>query len=126
VDVTLINSEIMDQALVGNAERSFYEELLSAGVKIYWYHYPVLLHSKHMTIDDDIATIGSSNFDMRSFQLDLEVTLVVYDKNVVKDLRKIEDNYMSKSKKVSYDKWRKRPIRTIFIENIARLTSSLQ
>lgn len=126
VDVTLINSEIMDQALVGHAEHSFYEELLAAGVKIFWYHYPVLLHSKHMSIDDDIATIGSSNFDMRSFQLDLEVTLVAYDKSVVSDLRKIEDDYISNSKQLSYVKWRERPLKTILFENIARLTSAIQ
>ena len=67
VDVTLIVSEIGDQFLVFHAQRSYYEELLSSGVKIYLYRSPVLLHSKFIIIDDDIAVIGSSNLDIRSF-----------------------------------------------------------
>ena len=70
VDVTLFNSEASDQFLVSHAERSYYEDLLRAGVKIYQYKAPTLLHSKHITIDDDIAIIGSSNLDIRSFQLE--------------------------------------------------------
>src|SRR5205807_1480135 len=76
VDIKLINSEVSDQFLVGNAERSYYEDLLHAGVKIYQYNAPILLHSKTMSIDDDMAVIGSSNLDMRSFHLNLEVTLI--------------------------------------------------
>ncbi|HXX78607.1 MAG TPA: cardiolipin synthase, partial [Ktedonobacteraceae bacterium] len=87
VDVTLINSEAMDQFFVGNAERSYYEELLGAGVNVYQYKAPILLHTKTISIDDDIAVIGSSNLDMRSFHLNLEVTLVCYDARVVADLR---------------------------------------
>jgi cardiolipin synthase len=71
VNVTLIVSEIGDQFMVYHAQRSFYEELMKAGVKIYRYGSPVLLHAKHLTIDDDIAVVGSSNMDLRSFQLDL-------------------------------------------------------
>jgi cardiolipin synthase A/B len=101
VDIKLINSEVSDQFLVSNAERSYYEDLLNAGVKIYQYNAPILLHSKTMSIDDDIAVIGSSNLDMRSFQLNLEVTLICYDSKVVADLRQIEANYICKSKQVN-------------------------
>jgi cardiolipin synthase len=126
VEVVMINSEIMDQAMVGNAQRSFYEELLKAGVIIYMYKWPVLLHSKHMTIDDDIAVIGSSNLDMRSFQLDLEVTLVAYDKSVVKDLHKIQVKNIAKSSRLTLKEWQKRPLKSKLKENIARLTSAVQ
>jgi cardiolipin synthase len=126
VDVTMINSEVMDQAMVGHAQRSYYEELLKAGVKIYWYESPVLLHSKHITIDDDIAVIGSSNLDMRSFQLNLEVTMVAYDKNIVKALRKIEAADLKNSKKLTYKKWRKRPLKSKMLDDLARLTAALQ
>jgi len=126
VDVTLINSEIIDQALVGHAQRSFYNELLRAGVKIYWYESPVLLHSKHITIDDDIAVIGSSNLDMRSFQLNLEVTLVAYDKNVVKNLRKVEATNLRHAHKLNLTTWRARPLRSKMLDDLARLTSALQ
>src|SRR5713226_4587064 len=101
VDVTLINSEASDQFLVSHAQRSYYEELLKAGVKIYWYPAPVLLHAKHISIDDDIAVIGSSNLDIRSFQLNLEVTLVCYDAGVVADLRQVEAAYIRQSSLVN-------------------------
>ena len=126
VDVTLINSEAMDQFFVGNAERSYYEELLGAGVKIYQYKAPVLLHTKTISIDDDIAVIGSSNLDMRSFHLNLEITLVCYDSQVVADLRPIEENYIRKSKQVHLEEWKARSVRNIFFENVTRLTSALQ
>jgi cardiolipin synthase len=126
VNITLINSEAVDQFFVGNAERSYYEELLGAGVKIYQYKAPVLLHTKTISIDDDIAVIGSSNLDMRSFHLNLEVTLICYDSQVVADLRPIEENYIRKSKQLHLEEWKARSVSNIFFENVARLTSALQ
>ncbi len=70
-------SEIGDQPVVYHAQRSYYEELLKAGVRIWMYRAPYILHSKHFTIDDDVAVIGSSNMDMRSFSLNMEVSLMV-------------------------------------------------
>jgi len=55
VDIKLVNSQVSDQFLVSHAERSYYEDLLTAGVKVYQYNAPILLHSKTMSIDDDIA-----------------------------------------------------------------------
>ena len=126
VEVIMLNSDIIDQKMVGHAQRSFYEQLLVAGVKIYWYPWPILLHSKHLTIDDEISVIGSSNFDIRSFQLDLEVSLVVYDQATTKDLHKIENIYISRSKLVKLSDWHKRPQRSKLLDNLARLTSALQ
>lgn len=126
VKVTMINSEAMDQLLVGHAQRSFYEELLKAGVRIYLYNAPVLLHSKFMTIDNDLATIGSSNLDIRSFLLDLEVTLISYDARVVRKLRTIEKDYLSRSKPIMLAEWQARPRHKILLDNLARLTSALQ
>ena len=126
VDVTLINSEVSDQFLVSNAERSYYEDLLNAGVQIYQYNAPILLHSKTMSIDDEIAVIGSSNLDMRSFHLNLEVTLICYDAQVVADLRPIEATFIKKSKQVYLKEWKTRSVRKILFENISRLTAALQ
>lgn len=126
VEVIMINSEVIDQALVAHAQRSYYEELLKAGVKIYWYEKPILLHSKHITIDDDIAVIGSSNLDMRSFQLNLEVTLVCYDKSIVKTLRKIEDNCLKSSNRILLKKWQSRPLRSKMLDDLARITAAVQ
>ncbi|HSW79221.1 MAG TPA: phospholipase D-like domain-containing protein, partial [Candidatus Saccharimonadales bacterium] len=126
VEVVMINSEVMDQWMVGHAQRSYYEVLLKAGVKIYLYDAPILLHSKFITIDDDIATVGSSNLDIRSFQLDLEVTLISYDAKVVRSLERVEQKYLAKSKRVQLSQWQKRPNSQKLLDNIARLTASLQ
>jgi phospholipase D-like protein len=104
----------------------FEEELLKAGVKIYWYPAPVLLHAKHISIDDDIAVIGSSNLDIRSFQLNLEVTLVCYDARVVAEMRRIEEGYLHKSRPVLLGDWQTRSAREKLFENISRLTAALQ
>jgi cardiolipin synthase A/B len=126
VVVTMVNSEAKDQLLVGHAQRSFYQELLEAGIKIYLYKAPILLHSKFMIIDDGAATIGSSNMDIRSFTLNLEVTLVSYDASVVKQLDALTAKYIARSLQVHLSEWRRRPQRKILLDNLARLTSALQ
>jgi cardiolipin synthase A/B len=126
VDIKLINSEPADQFFVSYAEHSYYEDLLGSGVEIYQYKAPVLLHSKTISIDDDIAVIGSSNLDMRSFHLNMEVTLICYDSRVVADLRTIEENYIRKSKQIHLEEWKARSVKNILFENVARLTSALQ
>ena len=97
-----------------------------AGVKIYRYKSPVLLHAKHLSIDDDIAVIGSSNMDLRSFQLDLEVTLICYDKGVVTDMQAVFADYLRHSAPLRLNEWETRPASTKFFDNLVRLTSALQ
>jgi cardiolipin synthase A/B len=126
VDVSLINSEVNDQFFVSSAQHSYYEQLMRAGVKVYWYDAPILLHSKCMAIDDDIAVIGSSNLDMRSFQLNMEVTLIAYDRDAVTQLRQIEAGYLERSKLLTLQEWQERSILHRLAENICRLTSALQ
>lgn len=126
VEVNLIVSEIGDQFLVYHAQGSYYEELLKAGVHIHRYKAPVILHSKSISIDDDIAVIGSSNMDIRSFQLNLEVTLACYDTRVVSELRKLEAEYIRCSRPLQLEAWQARPLLTRFVDNLARLTSALQ
>lgn len=126
VSVTLINSEVMDQWMVGHAQRSFYETMLEAGVEIHLYHKPILLHSKFMVVDDDLVAVGSSNLDIRSFVLDLEVTLFVYDTKTAQKFTRIANEYLKRSNKVCLDEWHKRPQRQKLMDSIARLTSALQ
>ena len=61
--------------------------LLEAGVRIYLYPAPAVLHSKHFSIDDDVAVIGSSNMDMRSFALNYEISLMMLGREVVSAMR---------------------------------------
>ncbi|MET1019648.1 MAG: phospholipase D-like domain-containing protein, partial [Microterricola sp.] len=124
--VDLFVSEIGDQALVWHAQRSYYEALLRAGVRIYMYKSPYILHSKHFTIDHDVAVIGSSNMDMRSFGLNMEVSMLVRGESFVRDMRVVEDHYRSVSKELTLDEWMKQPLRSTVLDGLARLTSALQ
>jgi cardiolipin synthase len=124
--VELFVSEVGDQALVYHAQRSYYEELLRSGVKIYLYKAPYVLHAKHFTIDDDVAVIGSSNMDMRSFSLNFEVSLMVRGRSFVNELRAVEDGYRADSRELTLDEWMKQPLRSTVLDNLARLTSAVQ
>ncbi|WP_448005964.1 cardiolipin synthase [Agromyces bauzanensis] len=126
VHVELFVSEIGDQALVYHAQRSYYEALLRGGVKIWLYQAPYILHSKHFTIDDDVAVIGSSNMDIRSFELNMEVSLLVRGASFVREMRAVEDGYRRDSRELTLDEWMRQPIRSTVLDNLARLTSALQ
>lgn len=126
VAVTLYSSAIADQLLVFHAQRSYYEQLLVAGVEVRLIRAPALLHAKHITVDDDIAVVGSSNLDMRSLTLNLEITLVAYDRGVVAGLRQAEARYHGDSDALTLGEWRKRPLGSQLLSNVARLTAALQ
>ena len=126
VEVELFVSEIGDQALVYHAQRSYYEEILRAGVRIFMYKPPFILHSKHFTIDDEIGVIGSSNMDQRSFSLNMEVSMMVHGASFVRDLDEITEFYRQNSRELTLDEWLKQPLRSTLLDNLARLTSALQ
>lgn len=126
VEVELFVSAVGDQALVFHAQRSYYEALLRAGVSIYLYRSPTVLHSKHFTIDDDVAVVGSSNMDVRSFSLNMEVSLLVQGREFVDRMRKVENDYRASSDKLELADWLERPVHQKVLDNLARLTSSFQ
>jgi len=126
LEVELFVSEIGDQFLVFHAQRSYYEALLRAGVKIWLYEGPTILHSKHLTIDDEVAVIGSSNMDMRSFSLDLEISVMVRGDSFLQELREIEDANRARSRELTLDEWLTRPVWIRVLDNLARLTAAVQ
>jgi len=126
VDVELFVSEESDQFMVGHAQASYYRALLEAGVRIYLYPAPSVLHSKHFTIDDDVAVIGSSNMDLRSFALNYEISLMLLGTPVVTRMRAVEDTYRSLSHELTLEEWDRRPGRLKYVDNVMRLTSALQ
>ncbi|MET1052615.1 MAG: cardiolipin synthase [Mycetocola sp.] len=126
VDVELFVSAIGDQFLVYHAQRSYYEALLRAGVAIYLYREPTVLHAKHFTIDDDVAVVGSSNMDNRSFSLNMEVSLLVHGTDFVDRMRSIQDGYRENSDRLELDDWVSRPVGQKVRDNLARLTSAVQ
>ncbi|HEV3339813.1 MAG TPA: cardiolipin synthase [Pirellulales bacterium] len=124
VEIILIASEAHDQVLVCLAQRSYYEELLEAGVRIHHYR-PRFLHAKHVTIDDDVAIVGSSNIDIRSFRLNSEISVLIYDREIVGQLARIQDGYLAQSRELSYDEWVRRPLLSKVAQNTARLVDSV-
>ena len=126
LSVELFVSEIGDQAMVYHAQRSYYEALLRAGVKIYLYKSPEVLHSKHFSIDSDVAVIGSSNMDIRSFALNMEISVLIHSASFVAQMRDVEDGYRTNSRDLRLEDWIKRPRWEKFWDSAARLTSNLQ
>jgi cardiolipin synthase len=126
LEVQLFVSEIGDQASVWHAQRSYYGPLLDAGVQIWLYPAPFILHSKHLSIDDDVAVIGSSNMDIRSFALNAEVTLLVRGRSFVEQMRAIEQGYRDAGRRLTPEEWAKEPASATFFDGVARLTSALQ
>jgi cardiolipin synthase A/B len=126
VDVELFVSEASDQFMVGHAQASYYQALLDAGVKIWLYPAPAILHSKHFTVDDDVAVIGSSNMDMRSFSLNYEISMLFVGGDAVARIREVEDAYRSVCRPLSAEEWSGRSRGAKYVDTVMRLTSALQ
>ena len=105
----------IDNSIVRHASRINFGELIAAGIEIYEYQ-AALLHAKTMTVDGLWATIGSANFDSRSFALNEELNLVVYDdREIVGRLERVFADDLTRSKKVTEDTWEQRgPIGRLF------------
>lgn len=126
LDVELFVSEVGDQGPVWHAQRSYYDALLRAGVRIFLYPSPYILHAKHLSIDDDVAVIGSSNLDIRSFVLNFEITMLVRGASFVAGMREVEASYRELSRELTLQEWRREPRSRTFLDGVFRLTSSLQ
>lgn len=124
--VELFVPERADQFLVNHSQRSYFRELLEAGVRIHRYREPRVLHSKLMLIDDEVGVFGSSNMDMRSFQLNFEVSMLTFGGDVVTGLRRAVEEYRADSDELSLEEWLGRPWVARYVDNVARLTSALQ
>jgi cardiolipin synthase len=124
VAVTLILPAKNDSRLVHYTCRSHFDELLAAGVRIFGFN-GGLLHTKSAVIDGEISLFGTVNLDVRSFWLDFEVTLCVYDPPFAERLLALQRKYVEDSVAVDPAAWRRRPATERFSENLARLCSPL-
>ncbi len=124
--VELFVGGIGDQFFVFHAQHSYYEELLDAGVRIYLYPAPSILHAKHLSVDEQVSVVGSSNMDMRSFQLDLEVMLMICGRAFTNELRAVEDEYRRVSHELTREEWAARTFMHGLADDLTRLTSAVQ
>jgi cardiolipin synthase A/B len=126
VSVELFVGATADQAMVLHAQHSYYQSLLAAGVVIQRYAPPTVLHAKHMTVDDAVTVVGSSNMDIRSFQLDFELSMLVCNRSFTTRMRAVEDEYRERSTRLTLEEWAGRSGLHGIADDLARLTSSLQ
>jgi cardiolipin synthase len=126
VEVELFVSATADQFMVAHAQRSYYSQLLETGIRIWLYPEPDVLHAKHFTVDDQLAVIGSSNMDYRSFALNFEVVMMFEDRDVVARLEKVQDSYRELSTELTLENWRSRGWGSKYVDNVMRLTAALQ
>lgn len=126
VDVRLYVGATNDHWVAGKAQESYYDELVEAGVTIYQYHSPTVLHSKFIIIDDEVTVIGSSNMDERSFSMNHEVTLFIVDEEFTQRMYALErDDFQMWSVPLDAEKWAKRSWMRKYAENVCRLGSAL-
>lgn len=112
--------EVTDTDIVRYASRSRWGELLKAGVKIYEYQ-PTMYHCKVLVADGIWTSVGSTNFDNRSFRLNDEVNLNIYDANFANEQIKIFEDDLKKSQEVTYEQWANRPFTEKFKDWLAGL-----
>ena len=126
VEVELYVSEQADQYMVDRAQSSYYRSLLEAGVRIFLYPKPAVLHTKCFIVDDIYAVMGSSNMDMRSFGLNYEISLLTTSGDLVDDIIEVVADYQDVSRELTLEEWEKRPWPRRYMESVMRLTSALQ
>jgi cardiolipin synthase len=100
VDTTIIFPARNDSWIVGAASRSYYADLLGAGVKVHEYE-GGLLHTKSLTVDGELTLIGSANMDRRSFDLNYENNILFYDPDLTGDVRRRQQTYLARSHRVT-------------------------
>ena len=122
ITVKLLVPGVSDSRLVNAAGRSYYGELLAAGVEIYLYE-KGFVHAKTMITDSSLSIIGTANMDMRSFELNFEVNAIVYDQKISRQLRSTFFDDLTDAKKIDAKKWNSRPAYKQLPEKLARLFS---
>jgi len=122
--VTLVIPMRLDSIMARYASEAVYEALLEAGVTIKRYR-GGMLHTKAILIDDNVSFIGTVNMDMRSFYLNLEVTLAIYDKSFAERLQNTIDHYEARADDLELSRWQQRSKTKRFKENVLRLAAPL-
>ena len=124
VEVTLVLPYKVDSVMVRYASQAYYPMLLKAGVKIALFK-EGLLHAKTMTIDDKLSLFGTVNMDMRSFFLNLEISLAIYDEAITQVILQQQQAYLAKSEYVTVKAWKMRSKWWSLVEHSVRLVGPL-
>jgi cardiolipin synthase len=124
VKVKLLVPETSDSWVVDAAAQSYYFELLEVGVEIYKYTHG-FIHAKTMVVDGFLSILGTANFDERSFELNFEINVLIYDEAFAQQVSDSFSNDLKQAKQLIIETWQKRSAIKIFIEKVARLVSPI-
>ena len=113
----------IDEAMVRRASRAGWGDLLRAGAEIYEYQL-TMFHCKTLVVDDCMVSVGSTNFDPRSFRLNDEANLNVYDPEAAAALSAVFEDDLLRCRLVTYESWRRRPLRMKLWEKADALVRS--
>jgi len=119
IDIILPGRHI-DQPVVRRASRASWGPLLEAGVRIHEFQ-PTMFHCKVMIVDDRWVSVGSTNFDNRSFKLNDEANLNVLDPEFAAEQARVFEGDLARSKAITLDAWRARPWKEKLVERLASL-----
>lgn len=124
VDVRLLVPYKSDSIIVNAASCAYYEELLAAGVRIYRYT-KGFVHAKTIVSDNNLAVVGSANLDIRSFNLNFEISALLYSKTTNQQLYKAFMEDLKNSTELNYLEWKNRNTLRKFGNSLAKLISPL-
>lgn len=124
VSTVLVLPARNDSVLVGLASRSYYEGLLDAGAQVHEFRRG-LLHAKTMTVDREFAMVSTANMDRRSFDINFEITTLVYDSDFASNLRSLQDRYLRDCRTVDAAAWARRRWPKRLAENVGGLLGPL-
>ncbi|EXI79754.1 MAG: Cardiolipin synthase [Candidatus Accumulibacter appositus] len=124
VRVILIVPEKIDSTLVRYASNAYVDDLLAVGITILRFG-DGLLHTKSMVVDEEITIFGTVNLDLRSFELNFEVSMLTYDREFSAAARAMQRHYESKSEPLQLQRWRGRPDWRRRLENAVQVLSPL-
>ncbi len=124
VDVRVMTPVRSDSSVLTYASNSFIEECLNCGIKFFQFK-PGMLHSKLLIVDEDFSTLGSTNFDYRSFDHNFEENIVMYSREVNEALARLYLADQKESHRVRGAEWKLRPRRVKILEAVSRLFSPI-
>ncbi len=124
VDVRILIPERTDSAIPRWCSYSYIEEMLEAGVRIYFYQ-AGFLHSKYLIVDDVFSTIGTTNLDFRSFETNFEVNAIIYDQAMTTNLKKYFRADLRNSREVKLAEWKQRGNFFKLKESLAHIVSPM-
>ena len=125
IDVRILFPGQYDHFIVYYASRTYLYELMKCGAKVYFYDKNSFIHAKTITVDGEIASVGTANIDIRSFELNYEINAIIYDEEKTQELERLFEKDLEKSIMIGTDYYENLPRTIKFIEAVTRLFSYL-